>query len=80
MKKRTHPFAMLAPCFALGAFALTAWKSWMMHADPLSTVLRGALAFFVTFYFVRVCASFLGPAEPAAPRPAEETPPAPEHE
>ncbi len=79
MKKKTHPFAILAPYFALGAFALTVAESWRHHADPLIVVLWGVLAFYATYYFVRFCASFLGPAEPAAPRPTEDTT-APEHE
>ncbi len=80
MKKTTHPFAILAPYFALGAFVLTAAQTWRRHAEPILIVLWGVVAFYATFYFVRYCASFLGPAEAAAQPRGEETDPAPERE
>ena len=65
--RKIHPFATLAPYFALGAFLLTAAESWLRHMDSLWIVGSGVLAFYAMFYIVRFCASFLGAAEPSPP-------------
>jgi hypothetical protein len=77
--KASHPFVILAPYLALLAFGATAAVGLLRHAGGVSLALRCILAFYLTYYLVRLCGSVLGVvpgAEPAEAPAAESLGPA----
>jgi hypothetical protein len=58
MKPR-HPFALLAPYFALVTFGVTALLGWLRQSDAMAIAGHSIVAFFLAFYCVRLGASVL---------------------
>lgn len=62
--KLWHPLHLLAPHFALAAFAASGILGWRAHTAPLPLVLRCLASFFLTYYLVRACGSLLTSSAP----------------
>jgi|GEM_PF-2239380 len=57
--KANHPFAVLAPFFALAGFGAAAILGLIAGSDPLWLTLRAILTFLIIHWVTRLCASLI---------------------
>ena len=64
---RRHPLTILAPHFALAAFALTAVLGWRAHTEAVPLVMRCIVSFSLTYLLGRGGGSLLRVGDGTAP-------------